>query len=130
MKHKITLALTNEEIQDYGYKQLGIQMCQSCLGNIMLFCENMRIAPRKEIMFDESHLHKSLMGYAKGFAYEELCAIESKFTDFHFDEKVVRLSYVLCNGKKEAIPIATDYYVSGLWLTLQNIWLRKKKQNK
>lgn len=130
MKHNITYALTREEMLDYGYKQLGVQMCQSSLGNIMLFCENMRIAPKKATFFEDAQLHKSLVGYAKGFVYEELHAIESKFTDFHYDEKVIRLSYVLCNGQKEAIPIITDYYVSSLWLTLQNIWLRKKKQNK
>lgn len=128
MRHDITFALTGQETSELGFNQLGVQMCKSFLGNIILFCEKTKLPLKKEFLFEEGNLHKSIVGYAKGFTYETLPSIECKLTDFQLDGKAMRLSYILCNGKRESIPVITDFYVSGLWLTLQNHWLRNKKQ--
>lgn len=126
MKHNITFALTPEEISEMGFKPLSIQMSQTFISNIMEFIENKKVKPKSDYFFDEDQITKRLKGYAKGFTYEQLPSIENKLTDFCYDGQTMRLSYIIGSGKKEAIPIATDYYISWLWLTLQNIWLKKK----
>lgn len=127
MKHQISFALTDEEIDELGYKKLSSQMCISSLSNIILYCEEKNIAPRKDILFEEDKIHRSLVGYAKGFAYERLPAVDNKMTDFLVDGKPMRFYYIIAGGKKEAIPVITDYYIGHLWATLRDTWLSKKK---
>lgn len=130
MKHKISFALTDEEIDELGYKKLSSQMCISSLSNIILYCEEKNIAPRKDIFFEEDKIHRSLVGYAKGFAYERLSAVDNKMTDFLVDGKPMRFYYIIAGGKKEAIPVITDYYIGHLWATLRDTWLCKKNKQR
>lgn len=127
MKDSVSFDLNNEELSELGYQQLKVMNCKSNLLNILSFCKEKRIRPKTEFLFEKAWLPDSIVNFAKGFSYEELDGIENRFTDFVYNGKACRLLYVLTSGKKEAIPVVTDYYTSTLWFILQDIWIKKKK---